>query len=114
VFGQLRRDCDRCRTQGFYFVGSFLQSIQLRIAIRSPASAEDGENDGSHRQQVRRLHHPAAGIGQAETRKTAADSGSAIQYSRGSQVRRGLTHDGSFLLGHPLFGSFAQGIEFFS
>ena len=67
-FVDLGRYGDKICPQGSKLLNMILQSLQLKIAIRSPASAVDGKNHDALRKDIFRAHGLAFGVFQCKMR----------------------------------------------
>src|SRR6266508_2371360 len=74
----LRRDDGQGGAGGGDLGQRLLQSLQLCVAVRSPAAAVERQHDRPAGPQLREAHRPAAGVGQGEVRSWLADPGDAV------------------------------------
>ena len=72
-FGNLGRNSDQVCPLSIELFNVALQSLQLNIAIRSPAATVKDQNHGPLRQNIFRAHHPAFCVLQRKMRCSIAD-----------------------------------------
>src|SRR5712691_1338079 len=110
----LGRDDHQAGPGGGDLVQGLLQSLQLCVAVRSPAAAIEGQDDGPAREQRLQAHLLAGRVGKAEVRRRLAHLGHAGLGSRGPKLLDASLHDRPSLGGDPRLGHLADAVELFT
>lgn len=97
IFFKLRRNSEECGPGLLDAAGNLLQSLQLRIAIRSPHAAVEADDQRPPSQQFVRADRSSLFVPEGEHRRRLATLEHAIKNAGTAQVIGRPGHDGSSL-----------------
>ena len=113
MFGQLWRNDDQGCTQILQARDDPLESVQLRVAVRSPLATEKIQDQCAIHHQAFRFDQLRPSVAKGKVRNRVADPDNAVHDARRPQVLGGAVHDCSFVRWNAGLGTVTNLVELF-